>query len=161
MNDFLGKPIHGDITHYTERVSEQHDPAELVRALDALCALDHVESIRWEQFTPYFNDGEPCVFRIQELTIKLDVSHGDGDYEDGFLWEYELYEQGEGATWKERKENIIFQYRGIDTTDIFNSMNDLNNMMQHHKVIMQEKFGDPAQVTYDGETFHTEYYDHD
>ena len=28
-----------------------------------------VESVRWSQYTPYFNDGEPCEFGVNELTI--------------------------------------------------------------------------------------------
>lgn len=48
---------------------------------------DHpeIEAIRWEQYTPYFNDGDPCEFSVGEIHYKL--ASGDeeaGDEEDGF-----------------------------------------------------------------------------
>lgn len=30
-----------------------------------------IKSIRWEQFTPYYNDGEDCVFRVGEMQLEL------------------------------------------------------------------------------------------
>jgi hypothetical protein len=41
--------------------------------------------IRWEQFTPYFNDGEACEFSVHEPTIKMkggDASEPDEDAEE-------------------------------------------------------------------------------
>lgn len=45
--------------------------------------------IMWRQYTPYFNDGEPCTFRVNDFDIKrtdtpADASGGYGD--EG--WEY-------------------------------------------------------------------------
>lgn len=37
-----------------------------------------VAAVSWTQFTPYFNDGEPCEFRVNEIEVSLMAS----DYED-------------------------------------------------------------------------------
>jgi hypothetical protein len=48
---------------------------------------DHPEvaALRWSQYTPYFNDGDPCVFSVGELYYKLVGGDEEaGDEEDGF-----------------------------------------------------------------------------
>lgn len=33
--------------------------------------LPWLEALRWEQYTPYFNDGDPCNFMVGEFTLIL------------------------------------------------------------------------------------------
>lgn len=33
-----------------------------------------IKLIKWTQYTPYFNDGEPCVFGVSELEFYVDKS---------------------------------------------------------------------------------------
>lgn len=163
-NDFFGKTIHGDITHYTEGLAEQHDPIEFLNLLDALVSLDHVEAVRWHQYTPYFNDGEACTFNVYEPEVLLDVSDEDdedGDASDNFLSAYYLYQYGEGSTWEERNQKRTYTYKGIDTKAIYDALIALSSVTQHHEAILSKKFGDPAVVTYDGDSFDVEFYDHD
>lgn len=165
MNDFLGKPIHGDITHYTSEQQEQHDPIEFVNLIEALLAKEHVEAVRWHQYTPYFNDGDACVFNVYGLTVKLDIFDDDedeeGDYGDNFLDGYSLWVYGQGNSYSERENNKQFILRGIDTKEIYDAFNALESVLGHHEVILQKKFGDPAQVTFDENGFNVEFYDHD
>lgn len=30
-----------------------------------------VQAIRWQQYTPYFNDGEECVFKVREICVQF------------------------------------------------------------------------------------------
>lgn len=49
-------------------------------------------AVRWRQYTPYFNDGDECVFSIGEKYFNLGATDQEsGDYEDGFssLWSTE------------------------------------------------------------------------
>lgn len=155
MSEFLGVPVNGEITYYAKRTVEQHDPRILLNMLDELVALPHVEAVRWEQYTPYFNDGEACVFNVYYVAVRLDVSDGE------FLHDMDLRTLGEGASWKERFDNAVYEYEGVDTTDIYSMLVALNDEVDHHDQILLEKFGDPAQVTYDGEAFNVEFYEHD
>lgn len=155
MSEFLGVPVSGEITRYTERQVEQHDPRILLDMLDELLALPHVEAVRWEQYTPYFNDGDACVFNVCEATVRLDVS------DEEFLYDFDLRTPGKGSSWQERYENSVYEYEGVDTTEIYSKLYALNCEMGHHDQILLEKFGDPAQVTYDGKEFNVEFYDHD
>lgn len=167
---FFDKPIDGDITHYTEGLAEQHDPKEFMDALDALINLNGVQAVRWSQSTPYFNDGDACVFGVNGFEVRLEVDaeldEPDPDeYDfDNQTWrgEWELYRIDPDITgllsYQERKSYLV---NGFDTTEIYNAIEKMDNLAQHHEIVLSEKFGDPAQVVYDGESFKVEYYDHD
>ena len=46
--------------------------------------------LRWEEYTPYFNDGDACIFRVGELRFR--PAHGSeeaGEQEDGYLAYYD------------------------------------------------------------------------
>lgn len=155
------KPINGDIARYTERSVEQHDPQELIEKLDALLALDGVEKIRWHQYTPYFNDGDPCVFGVSSPQVLLTGDEDEGDFDYGeFRTDYELYDYSpdESLSYAERR---IFKVRDMDTKPIHDALQELESIFPHHENLLKDKFGDPAEVVYDGESFDVEYYDHD
>jgi len=163
---FFDKPINGDISHYTEGQAVQHDPQEFIDALDALVNLPHVVNVRWEQYTPYFNDGDACVFGTHEFVVLLDNSdEEDGDYGDGYLDAYSLYRYKEGFDWTSGEEGREYRYgvgdASVDTTEIYKALQHVGEIVDHHYSVLSDKFGDPAQVVYDGESFNVEYYDHD
>lgn len=55
-----------------------------------------LESVRWKQYTPYFNDGEPCVFRVREAGCHFeDTEEEAGDSENGYLSSWEFYDDKE------------------------------------------------------------------
>jgi hypothetical protein len=47
-----------------------------------------VEKVFWTQFSPYFNDGEPCEFSVHDIELKL---FGEEDDEEGSF----LYDQSD------------------------------------------------------------------
>lgn len=144
MDELLGKPINGTVSYYTRsRHVEQHEPQELMNRLDALVELKEVDSVRWEQYTPYFNDGDPCYFSVGEARVKFaeydEGEDDEGDYGDGYLSDYEIDSH----------------------TKVYDLLISLNREIDHHELILQDKFGDPAAVSYNGESFTVEHYDHD
>lgn len=165
---FFDKPIQGDISHYTDSPGEQHDPSDLIDALDYLLALEEVAAVRWNQYTPYFNDGEACVFGANSpevlLTVEVEADEDDEDYDETH-WRsaYDLYEYeyGEGDSWEERRANMKYEIKGVNTAVVQNRLTALEKEMEYHEVILSDKFGDPAEVIYDGEKFVVEHYDHD
>jgi hypothetical protein len=36
-----------------------------------------IDQITWAQYTPYFNDGDPCIFRVNDMFFTLDEEHVD------------------------------------------------------------------------------------
>ncbi len=48
-----------------------------------------VEKLRWHQYTPYFNDGDPCTFSVREVSILLNAASGAPEVDED---DYELHE---------------------------------------------------------------------
>lgn len=84
QKSFLGIPIHGDI-QYAANATRQ-DPFELLQEeLAKLVAFESFTYLRWNQYTPYFNDGDSCVFRVGDVSIFVPGMSGDEDdyWEEG------------------------------------------------------------------------------
>jgi hypothetical protein len=166
---FFDKPIHGTVSHYTDSPGEQHDPDVLLHYLDSLLELEEVAKVRWNQYTPYFNDGDACVFNVHSPEVLLAVEaeeanedDEDWDYDEG-RWRgpYDLFTYGWGESWQERNESGKYEVAGVDTTKVKKRLQELEDEMNYHEVILSDRFGDPAEVTYDGEKFVVEHYSHD
>lgn len=56
-----------------------------------------IQAIGWEQYTPYFNDGEPCVFSVGEKSF-LDQDTSLEDAGESFNWESKRF-RTEPADW--------------------------------------------------------------
>ncbi len=156
-NELLGVPIRGEISHYSNKpYAEPKDPQGFIDAIMAALDVDQVDSIRWSQYTPYFNDGDPCYFSVGEPLISFVGNNEDsenyieGDYGD-FLADYELGNE---------EQNQL----GVSSDDMkvikaaFDAINDVG-----YERLLQDTFGDPAEVTIgsDDRQFHVEYYEHD
>ena len=51
----------------------------------AFAAHPDLKAIQWRQYTPYFNDGDPCRFHTHDFDMKFaDTPEDAGDNEDGF-----------------------------------------------------------------------------
>src|SRR5688500_4573732 len=125
-NEFLGRKIIGEVSHYGERSVEQHNPRKFLATLLEVMYNANVEAVRWEQYTPYFNDGEACVFYPTEPRFKIAGMEKEGDWYDNYLSTYE-----------------------IEDEDLKEQLEKFSTVLEsgHHYSILNEKFGDPAQVT--------------
>lgn len=87
--NFIGIPIDGDITRGDRRV-EQKPLSELEPLLRAVLNDPTIHSIGWYQYTPYFNDGEPCTFSVGEPWFRTvdDVRKAGGldENDEGYAW---------------------------------------------------------------------------
>ena len=99
---------------------------------------DDVVAIRWTQYSPHFNDGDPCVFSVYEADVKFkDTEEDAGDHEDGFENEYSR--EGKSKTFD--KINAVIQKIPTEA--------------------MLDMFGDGIQVTVTADGIETEEYEHD
>lgn len=114
--------------------------------LDFFKANPQVEQIQWVQYTPYFNDGEACVFRVCDPNYKIpDVSEKEDDEDDngGFSDGYDI------------KDPVLKK-----------AMSKFESSFEQLEEILEEVFGDHQQITAKvnkkGEvTFTAEDYEHD
>jgi len=100
-----------------------------------------VTAIRWRQYTPSFNDGDPCEFTVGCLYAAVEPLRElqeIGDYDDGFLDSYELREN------EKLRED----------------MNCIESFMRNAEVFLENQFGNCVCVTIERgkEPYTKEYY---
>lgn len=87
MTDFkIDRPVKGEILATSRDVTPQIDGAEFLRRLDRVLELPGVAGVVWEQYTPYFNDGEPCVFTVWEPRIVFEAEISSTEEDDIFKY---------------------------------------------------------------------------
>jgi hypothetical protein len=129
----------------------QAPESDFTEALDAVFNSGLVESVRWRQYTPYFNDGDVCEFGAHGVYFELSeagllaarlTGQNDrySDYDDGFINSYSLKE--------------------LPTYGILREFESAVESGRHF-VLMTEKFGDHAVVTATKEKFVVDSYDHE
>jgi hypothetical protein len=165
MSELGGIPIEGYIMP-THGVVDQ-DPIEyFVDALRGVFTTGVIKAVKWAQYTPYFNDGEPCVFTIHEPYFRfadLDDYDDGGDYEDGYLSSYEeKYQRILGGDKWNRETRSYDRIEGEDpvTGALVKSFEDVLNSGRH-TVELGRIFGDHAKVIATPDKFLVESYDHD
>ena len=112
-----------------------------------------IKRLGWTQYTPYFNDGEPCIFRVGEVCFDIPALNQYADYpaeddEDDYInvhnwvdsWSIGYHAPKEGLT-----EDTKFFSEAID------SMGD----------ILEIIFGDHTQVVVYPDHFEVTEYEHD
>jgi hypothetical protein len=115
--------------------------------------IPDLQTIKWNQYTPYFNDGDPCVFSVHGAVFsnapsELVSSWGDLDSEDDSHW---CFPGDYNSISKESKDMMKTISRAVCSSE----MED----------VMLAMFGDHVKVTItrdnDGISIETEDYDHD
>ena len=98
MTTFAGRPVEGEISYYGNDPKDQLPIEEFIAALNAGLAVAEIEAVRWRAYTPYFNDGDPCVFGIRGAEAKFVADNQGGDSGDGWHEIYLGYPNGYWAT---------------------------------------------------------------
>lgn len=150
------------IANYNETVTKLK--AELAEGLKAalqemLQELPGIKSIRWEAYTPYFNDGEPCVYQVRHTRIlphQLPKKMPEYvEFDDEHFSEYDLdftWTNGWGSKKvysEEHKELGAL----IDKATAF--------VDGVPKEVMRDCFGDHKQITVTAEQVTVEKYEHE
>lgn len=106
---------------------------------------DHpeLESVRWTQYTPYFNDGDTCKFGIHELYFRPSdedeqAALDDSDYGDGY--------------------SSIYEARG---RSYHADLSALESALSAAEPEMLSVFGDHVQVTVTADGVDVEEYEHE
>ena len=103
------------------------------------------EAVHWRQYTPYFNDGDPCYFRVGEMNLHLnDELEEDEEYED-----YD--DEGHGSYTLSQSDDEELKSMGKDFEDIENLPED----------VLEYVFGDHVTIIATREGFKISEYDHD
>ena len=112
-----------------------------------------VQAVVWDQYTPYFNDGEPCEFSVNEpffVTQNFDFNNLPSS-----SWEFEDEEYGEigSVYFKPKEEEDNFELKML--------CYEFSKIISDNEELMQEMFGDHVTVYLTKEKVLTEECSHD
>lgn len=168
---FEGRPITGDLSYHDYTAVEQWDRARFLELLDAVLTAPDVSAVRWRQWVPGFNDGDPCEFTMGEFYLKPttplpedpeddadnDIYDDDddetGEYGDGFRDVGDLT-----RVWDDNTSKYVplpNPHPGGEP------LRKLNEHSRHFEAVMRESFGDHAIITATRDGFDVEFYEHD
>jgi hypothetical protein len=159
--NFLGIPVAGDIIRGEHRKS-QRPLEEFAPILQAVLDDPTVTEFGWRQYTPYFNDGDACVFGASQVWVRTDA---DADTDQGDLdIDYNHPSIGKRQrTWNRATSEFDYApYEGPDESryDRCTALGDAIDGGEFDDVLLTA-FGDHADVTVRRAGIKVETYDHD
>ena len=98
----------------------------------------NVKKVSWTQYTPYFNDGDACVFSVHGVMVADDTI----DEEEDSIYDWVEVDYGEGS----KKYPLIKQF---------------SDVLQRSDDILLQMFGDHTQVTVTPNGIDADEYSHD
>ena len=113
-----------------------------------------INALRWTQYTPYFNDGDACVFGVGDVYF---TNAKDEQLNDVNSWGE--YEGDDEDVWAESYMTYLSGKEGVDVTscDFISDMINSSEM----KDIMEQMFGDHVCVTVTRNGIVIDDYEHD
>lgn len=126
-----------------------------------------VKAVIWTQYTPYFNDGEECVFSVNDPTFTNatgddvhEVNYGEYEGDNEGVWAAELYLLTGNTEWARNIQASVEKAGGgVDTK----ACRQLAEMIQSSTMedLMKTMFGNHVKVIATEEGFSVDDYDHD
>jgi hypothetical protein len=127
-----------------------------------------VTGVIWTQYTPYFNDGDTCVFSVGDLTFTnapadelSDIRWGEYEGETEGVWAADNigYVLESDREYYQGTKNAILAAGGVDATScaLFAKAVGSSEMED----VMQAMFGDHVKVIATRAGFEVDEYDHD
>jgi hypothetical protein len=115
--NFLGMKVEGKIHHSHSSNVDQISEQEVNDMFSAVLSLKRVKGIAWTQYTPYFNDGEPCEFRVGEPCFSIEgvETAEDEEYWAEYSFTEEDYEESGTqwfGTWNDQFQRVIGKCEG-------------------------------------------------
>ena len=111
---------------------------------------DGISKIKWKQYTPYFNDGEACIFSVHEPVFYID---------NGIIPNYfSLEEDEEDGGWY----YLSFRNAEKNNDKVLQSIEKLNSFFTElDNFYFLNSFDDHVEIIYDGQEFEINDYSHD
>lgn len=160
----IDRPITGDITATSKTFVPQLSAADFLAEIDRALDTPGVAGLIWEQYTPYFNDGEPCEFSLYEVRILPDVEMSEDDkadleYGEG-LSTYDLYDYSSGYVWNTPLDELKWKdFGGTSGRVFYDLLQSLTT--ESWEAVAKANFGDHAEVRATKDGFSVDYFEHD
>jgi len=139
------KEIHQKMAKMREELKTLGEKLFKEGSQDIFDTFPEVKSFSWTQYTPYFNDGDECVFRVNDwFEVKLENGEELEEVSYSEYYRQRKLDRGEEFT---LEDNL-----GMALDSLLGGVDDDT---------MKALFGDHARVTVSREGIEVEHYDHD
>lgn len=91
-------------------------------------ANPQIDAVQWSQYTPYFMDGDPCVFGVNEIELVSSTLFSEAD-DDSYFGEHTMME------WDAEEEH----------KPLFEAANAVREPLPNE--LLQDVFGDHVRIT--------------
>ena len=118
-------------------------------------------AIKWCQYTPYFNDGDPCVFEVSEPYVRLKSIEAYNSNRRQSEWHKDVTSMEELNKLGHNEDGFIDGWGFADTSPIRTNLQYFGNVLSKSKDILLLVIGDHAEVTVTADSLKIEEYDHD
>lgn len=148
--------VANELTALKEKIRKEAD--SLVRSVLQSFISMHpgIRTIWWVQYTPYFNDGEPCIFRVGDLNFSTI------DYEEGTVPDYpeDDFTFDEYALGKEKEIVKLGATLNLDIMTL-RDCKELSRGLGALGEELQYVFGDHTKIIVNSNGITAEEYEHD
>lgn len=155
-----------------EARKKQKDALDTVTGLlrDQMKASNHIAGISWCQYTPGFNDGDPCEFSILDVEVKLSDDtdaklfprddNGDLEYDEDDEGEYEGFRSISTIEHAlERTVDILNNKEIKPIKDAIDDINKFNSLLYDIQDALETKWGSGTRIIVTKKGITTEDYD--
>jgi hypothetical protein len=123
-------------SEYDEAVKMAGEPLkEYLR--DFIRGTPRLDKVIWTQYTPYFNDGDPCVFGVSD----------PGFFFEGEKYDEEDYRYGEGTWWRSSYEGFREQFDSPPPLETYERCESFKETLGGLSDVMEKCFGDHVRIT--------------
>ena len=163
--NFLGIPVHGDITQGENR-KDQRPLEEFQPIVQAVLDDPTIVEFGWRQYTPYFNDGDPCTFGVHGTWVRTTADE-DVDEDKLEMWGHRSLGKIPGE-WVDDPDRLghtkwhAHPYEGPDEAR-YHRVKALEKAIEggEFENVLLDAFGDHAEVTVRRDGIEIEFYSHD
>ena len=126
-------------------------------------AYPQVKAVRWNQYTPYFNDGEECTFSVNDVHAQFEDTPYDSNEDE---YGEEGFETAFSASWRLSEEKYggddFDREKMVKRSDIL-GVERLERALQSEGMeeLLRSVFGDHVQVTITPKKVAIEEYEHE
>ena len=157
---FLGVPVEGNVLPGMPR-PVQRPLSDLEPLLRAVLADTEIVAFGWVQYTPYFNDGERCVFGVEEPWFRTTAdAEGDDELED---LQISIHPILSGHRYVEATGSFVPAERDADAVARYARCKALADAMATGEFddVLLDAFGDHAHVRVSSSGIVVDVYEHD
>ena len=111
-------------------------------------AVPRIKSLTWTQYTPYFNDGDECIFGVNSIEFATDENNEVENYRD--------FTNDDGNFSVES-----YGLKKIITSEEFRLCEQMESIIGRNSELMKDLFGDHALIVLRASGITVEEYEHD